>query len=185
MIRRIFGVLAALVYCASSLASDCDYESGFVDGRRIVTGEGVVSASWLEPEYSARGGHQKAMRIVYDNGDVVLIEHQYCYMYEIGITVMWSEAPGQATKISQRLAGLFNEHSALESNYEPIAPILSDVLSEMPLDAEAPVSQSVPDVIDIRELTNVEGQITVANYPGYLSGMKYITSLYVGFGGMP
>ncbi|MFC4257803.1 hypothetical protein ACFOZ5_02020 [Marinobacter lacisalsi] len=185
MIRRIFGVLIALVYCASSLASDCDYESGFVDGRRIVTDEGVVSASWLEPDYSARGGHQQAMRIVYDNGDVVLIEHQYCYMYEVSITVTWSEAPGQAAEISQRLADLFNGHSALESNDEPIAPILFEALSSMPLDAENPVSQSVPDVINIRESTNVEGQITVANYPGYLSGMKYITSLYVGFGGMP
>lgn len=187
MLVRIITIFIGFWLPNFVMASDCFYDEDLVAGNQIVTDEDIVQSTWLAVDGGPYGHDtDKVLYMTYENGDIVTISHRYCQMYEFEATIMWVERPSsdEVDRITGRLTNLFNEHSALDADAEPIGPFIKKALSSIPLDSDSPVFQGMPEVIRIRDNINVEAHVRVDSYSTHLPGVKYMTTLYVGFGGM-
>lgn len=101
--------------------SQCIYKKGFVDKIEILD-DRIEKSFWLERPSGAKG-NTTSLFITYKNGDQLIIEHNYCMMYEFKVnffpSINANTSPPDRKAAAKLLASLFNQHSKIKVTFNP------------------------------------------------------------------
>ena len=116
------GLLIGLLYsfgvvCAAE--DGCRFESGFVTEPLTQNMESVAESTWLSSVDINTGETIKRLTVTYQNGDIAVVTHRYCEMYnfELNYFVAGSESL-DPDSIARVIVNHYNAYAKLTAEFE-------------------------------------------------------------------
>ena len=185
---KLFG-LFALLFCSGCFASDeaasdsgqeCDYQKEsfkYLEPKD----QGVLHGKWQHTIDSETGENVDRLVISYENGDVLVVEHKYCVIYNFHATYYSSSLIPQAAKVIERVKGI-QSYNFYTNNLTVIpAEQLAGKLNNSSYTSDKPYRLNF-DAADKKSENNVNYSISYDPL-GSLGLMGSVVSLSVAVGG--
>ena len=166
--------------CSSNEA--CRYPEGTVK-KNILAQQKVASSNWKTGVDKDSDEHLTQLTLVFTNGDIAVIEHKHCAMYNFELSYLHSSQSKKITtdSLAKLISELF-DYAAIQIEFSPsLEKTLSSELTNNKFSPSSELSIGLPDDKALAE-ENIEYSISYTS--ALESNIFYgITSFYFAIGG--
>ncbi|WP_431687170.1 hypothetical protein [Hahella sp. NBU794] len=137
-------LLIATASCSAEEAQ-CGYKATFVK-EAAVTDSSVALSHWSTERDRKSDEYIKKLYLVYKNGDIAVIEHKYCDMYNFEVSYSFSgQNPAPTSQSIGQIIEKHAQYAQLTPTYSPsLSSIVTSELEKNAFDGQKPLSLGLP-----------------------------------------
>ncbi|MDG9666936.1 hypothetical protein ONV78_04240 [Hahella sp. CR1] len=136
-------LITPVAFCAEE--AQCHYKASFVK-EAAVTDSSVALSHWSTERDRKSDEYIKRLYLVYKNGDIAVIEHKYCDMYNFEVSyAFYSQNPAPTSQSIGQIIAKHAQYAQLTPSYSPsLSSIVTSELEKNAFDGQKPLSLGLP-----------------------------------------
>lgn len=190
MKKLLFALSASLVLLASLSVSAgetrCAIQADAIKQRPPQNAADIVHHFWKTGRDSRSDEHLKTLYLFFKNGDLAVIEHKFCSMYNFEIAYFRSEqADGlDRSGLAKIIGGLYENYVSKKAKFKrPLPDIISGALKEKGFDGNKNLSAGLAEGEAEYPNERVEYSVGFTSLSPGSSIYSSVTTFYMGIGG--
>lgn len=181
----LFPLMALAASACHAEVQQCDYPESLVSTKDRYMAEGVLDSHWVSSIDPVSHEYKKTLYIIYKDGNLAVVEHKYCTMYNVEISLLSRDNASQQTRLKNMTATidrLFSSTVKIDGTFtKPLKDIIATAIVER-FDVDKYLSLGLPsDQVDIDD--GVEYSITYSPYENIGTNFSHIVNFYFAVGG--